>query len=278
MHRAPRSSEIAATDGPPTHAAIAAAVVVPLLFAAMYAACGWITADRQGLPVVRWEWERHIPLVPAMIVPYLSLDALLVGSFFLCRTRSELTVHIRRLVLALVVASIAFVAWPLDIGSDRPPAMGIWRQPFEILRAIDKCHNLCPSLHVAVCLIIWPVYARRATQLAARIAVHLGFIAVVVSTLLTYQHHVIDVLAGAVLAAACCATFRQRRSDELLTPRPLAPQQQDDTGAEEPQRGGTAERDARPRTALAVAVGAAGAEDQHVRRHRDHHLDDRPGE
>src|SRR5580658_5830778 len=79
---------------------VAAAIALPAVFWITYFGCAWITAQRAAASAPFWNWERNVPFVPAMIVPYLSLDLLLVGSIFLCGSRSELVGHVKRLMLA----------------------------------------------------------------------------------------------------------------------------------------------------------------------------------
>jgi hypothetical protein len=73
------------------------AAVMSAMFLACYSACLHITAARAPVPTLAFAWEATIPFVPAMVVPYWSIDLLFVGSFFLCRTRGELRTHVKRL-------------------------------------------------------------------------------------------------------------------------------------------------------------------------------------
>ena len=68
----------------------------------------------------------------------------------------------------------------------------------DLTRLIAGTHNLLPSLHVGLTLVIvltvWPHSKPLARWLIGLWALGLG-----ASTLLTHQHHVLDVLAGALL-------------------------------------------------------------------------------
>ncbi|MBI5209269.1 MAG: dual specificity protein phosphatase family protein [Elusimicrobia bacterium] len=50
------------------------AAACSLLFVIVYGGCGWITARRADVGACCFRWELLIPFVPAMIVPYWSLD------------------------------------------------------------------------------------------------------------------------------------------------------------------------------------------------------------
>ena len=60
-------------------------------------------------------------------------------------------------------------------------------------------HNLFPSLHIVLCLIVAETYARH-TRGVVRLLFSAWFVLIGVSTLLTWQHHLIDLLGGIVLA------------------------------------------------------------------------------
>ena len=188
---------------------LVAAIVVPAVYAIIYGVCGWITAGRGSLPAVYWWWEETIPFVPVMIVPYLSWDLLLVGSIFLCGNRPELKSHIERLMLVLGVAAAGFLVWPLQFGMARPAVHGVWQSVFTALWKIDSNHNMFPSLHVATSIIVWTIFGRHLKG-TLRWAMHAWFGLVVLSTLLTRQHHLDDVLGGAALGAISCLVFRPR--------------------------------------------------------------------
>ncbi len=46
-----------------------------------YGFCNWFTAQRAHVGTWYWEWEKHVPFVPELIVPYWSLDLLFIGAF-----------------------------------------------------------------------------------------------------------------------------------------------------------------------------------------------------
>ena len=61
----------------------------------------------------------------------------------------------------------------------------------EALGAFDKPFNQAPSLHIALLVILWAIYARHMPRWA-RIGLHVWAILVGVSVLTTFQHHFID--------------------------------------------------------------------------------------
>lgn len=188
-----------------------------LLFVVAYGLCNWLASQRPNLPTWFFDWEMRIPFVPAMIVPYWSIDLFFLGSFWACSDRRELEVDGRRIVCAILVAGLFFVLMPLRIAFPRPPVEGAFGAMFGLLRAFDQPHNLFPSLHVALWLILRAVYVRH-THGALQWAVKLWFVLIGASTLLTWQHQVVDVIGGFGLAAVCFHLFRESTRNLRVTP------------------------------------------------------------
>jgi membrane-associated phospholipid phosphatase len=173
-----------------------------LLFLVVYGACNRFTALRTDVGTWAYAWERFIPFVPLMIVPYLSIDLFFVAAPFICKDRDELRTFCRRVVLAILVAAMFFLLMPLRFSFPRPSADGLLGVVFNQFRALDLPYNQFPSLHIALRTILAGLYARH-TRGAPRVASDVWFSLIGASTLLTYQHHVIDVAGGFLLGALC---------------------------------------------------------------------------
>jgi len=195
-------------------------IVCSALFVIVYNGCTWITSRRSDVGTWFYDWEFHIPFVPAMIVPYWSIDLLFAGVFFLCPSRQELDALGKRIVAAILIAGACFLAMPLRLGFPRPEVSGFCGTLFDALRSFDQPYNLCPSLHMALRTILAYAYTQHMRG-AARGATHIWFSIVGFSTVLTYQHHVVDVAGGFLLAAICFYMFRETdpRHPVTRTPR-----------------------------------------------------------
>ena len=155
-----------------------------------------------------YDWEQIIPFVPAMIIPYMSIDLFFVAAPFLCRDRAELRILSRRILLAILLAGGCFLLFPLQLAVERPPVSGMMGELFNSFRQFDLPYNLCPSLHIALRTILAVHYARH-THGTVRWASNFWFSLIGLSTLLTYQHHVVDVAGGFVLAIICFYLIRE---------------------------------------------------------------------
>jgi protein-tyrosine phosphatase/membrane-associated phospholipid phosphatase len=188
---------------PPRALSAATAAWLSLLFIAVYGGTGWLTSVRSDVGTWWFAWERSLPLVPALIVPYMSLDLFFVAAPFLCVERAELRTFRRRITAAILAAGALFVAMPLEFAFPRPHPDGWPGAIFAALHGFDRPYNLFPSLHIAILLIVSGPFLRH-TRGVVRMLVAVWFGLIAVSTVFTYQHHVIDVAGGIALATLCC--------------------------------------------------------------------------
>lgn len=191
--------------------ALAASVGLSLLFLAVYGGCMWITTRRDDVGVFYFDWERAIPFVPLMILPYLSIDLFFVAAPFLFREEGSLRLFVRRVTAAILIAGFFFLIMPLRFAFPRPLAGGPLGGIFDWFRGMDGPYNLFPSLHAALLLFLVDAYARHSRG-PARIAVLCWFGLIGLSPLLTHQHHLIDILGGFALAAGCFLFIRPKFS------------------------------------------------------------------
>lgn len=144
-----------------------------------------------------------MPLWPWTIVPYWSIDLLYGLSFLLPRTRQEMDRHALALLSAQVISVSCFLLWPLRFTFERPELGGVYGWMFDVLMGFDKPFNQAPSLHIALLVIIWTMFARHMQRQPWRWLMH-GWMALIgVSVLTTWQHHFIDVPTGALAGFVC---------------------------------------------------------------------------
>src|SRR6266481_4961365 len=105
-------------------AAAITSVALSLLFVFVYGSCSWITSRRSDVGTWYYSWERYIPFVPLMILPYMSIDLFYVAAPFLCASREELRTLARRTSFAILVAGVFFLVVPLRLAVPRPQPLG----------------------------------------------------------------------------------------------------------------------------------------------------------
>ena len=202
MAAKPRTDGIERRSARSTWKALAASVGLSALFLVVYGWCNWFTSQRSDVGTLFFEWERLIPFVPLMIAPYMSIDLFFITAPFLCRNDRELTIFSKRIAVAILVAGVCFLLFPLRFAFDRPHADGWLGAVFDWFRQMDQPFNLLPSLHITLRTILAEFYARH-TRGLWRHASNLWFVLIGLSAVLTYQHHVMDVVAGFALGVYC---------------------------------------------------------------------------
>jgi protein-tyrosine phosphatase len=179
-----------------------------VLFMVVYGGTSYVTSLRSDVGTLMFDWERWIPFVPWLIVPYMSIDLFYVGAPFLCTSDEERRVFSRRISFAVLVAGTCFLLFPLRLARSAPAVPGVLGAIFAFLHGFDQPVNLVPSLHITLRAILIDTYARHSHGVR-RVLLHVWFSLIGFSTLLTYQHHVVDVLTGFFLAAVCFHLFRE---------------------------------------------------------------------
>ncbi len=163
-------------------------------------------------------WERTIPFLPWMIVPYMSSGLFFAGSFFWVRTHDQLRVLSQRLLLCTVVACLIFVLCPLRLSSTRPAVDSHLLAPlFAYLNFADRPYNQLPSLHVAYCMVFWSALKLGRTPLL-KVGLSIWLALVAISTLFIYQHHFLDVLSGLLLGGSSILAISPLAVGERYTP------------------------------------------------------------
>ncbi|MBX3229688.1 MAG: phosphatase PAP2 family protein [Labilithrix sp.] len=156
----------------------------------------------------------RVPLLPAFAPVYLGVHVFGVIPFCVIPEVRLLRRHLLGAVLIVLLSSVLWIALPVRV--DRPPidpaleGFGAW-----LLRGVysfDPTTNCFPSAHCAIA-----VYAAIGLRFArSRPLFGWGIVTaalICVSTVVTHQHYVADVLSGAVLAVlAAYGTQRKRKA------------------------------------------------------------------
>lgn len=183
-----------------------------------YQFANWAAGLHTHVGSIRFDWERVIPFLPWTIVPYWTIDPLFCLAFFICNNPAELKCHVRRVLTAQFVAIACFLALPLTLAIDKPATEGLTGLLFSALTVFDRPYNQAPSLHIALLVILWELYARHLRWYLHPV-LHAWALLIGVSVLTTYQHHFIDVPTGAALGVLCLWIWPQNQASPLATLR-----------------------------------------------------------
>lgn len=187
------------------------------IFIIAYSVCNQFAASRHDVPTLMFEWERQIPFIRELVVPYWTLDFFFCGAFFLCGSQVELNLLTKRLIAVTLASAALFLLFPLKLGLPRPEPEG-WTAPFfKALYFNDLPYNLAPSLHISLRSLIWVFYGAHLTGMVRRL-VKVWFILIGASTLFLWQHHLVDVASGFVMGWVIAALIPDPR--QLSTRNP----------------------------------------------------------
>lgn len=173
-------------------------VATSAAYVALYGLSNQLTSLRTDVGAGVFAWERAIPFVGWTVVPYLSICVFFALSFFIDTDAGRLRRHVMRLLIVLVVSVLCYAAFPLRFTFERPATQGLIGLLFEVLGHCDMPYNRAPSLHIGVLVLLWARFAP-VLRGAWAVGLHVWFALIGISVLTTYQHHVMDVPAGAAL-------------------------------------------------------------------------------
>ena len=169
-----------------------------LLFFPVYTAGGWVASRSDRVLALYLDSELTIRYVPSMVWAYISLYPMFLLPLFHLNV-AELSRLSRQSVLVIVIAGIAFITIPAKIGFPTLPSGDENDVLNRLIHAIDTPYNLVPSLHVSFTWLILLACAKHSSS--ALKWIYAFWIALVsASTILIHQHHLLDVVTGALLA------------------------------------------------------------------------------
>ena len=167
------------------------------------------------------DWETEIPFVPMFILPYMSSDILFCIAFLLPYTRFELRVLAARVLFIILSSVLLFTLLPLQFSFEKPEVTE-FEFLFTLLKA-DLPYNQLPSLHISFAIILWASMRTRIASLVIRGVLAGWLCLIVLSTLLVFQHHFIDlptgVLVGLIAIYLIPAQKRSFLTNRFTTPR-----------------------------------------------------------
>ncbi len=184
-----------------------------LVFALCYPLANLLAAHSHITRSIALPFEKALPFISWMIIPYLSSGIFFALSFFWVRSADDLRVLSQRLLLATVVATLVFALYPLQLSMVRPTISNpLFAALFEFLSVFDRPYNQLPSLHVAFCFIFWRSLQTSLVPTLARIVLAAWLALVALATIFTYQHQMIDVVTGLLLGLAASVLIRHGRT------------------------------------------------------------------
>jgi hypothetical protein len=180
---------------------------VTIEFVIVFFGADFVTAHRPERLHAFLPFELSIPLIPSMVIAYMSIYLIWIPAPFVLHKRHQVNRLGLALALVILVSGIGFLAFPAELGfppmSDDlaqldPGAANRWGSWLRLADRLNLDYDLIPSLHAALFVTTAGAYAHQAGRVG-RVVLGLWAAAVVASTVLTHQHHLIDAIAGLAL-------------------------------------------------------------------------------
>lgn len=152
--------------------------------------------------------DSHIPFIDSMIVPYACSLPFFMASFFMVNTQVQLVRLTHKLLLATLLACLCFYAMPLQFSYDVSAQLTHskhWQWAYQLLHSMDKPYNQLPSLHVVYAIVLLQSVWGSLASWLSKVAMTCLSVAIAVATVFTWQHHVLDLFAGVLLATVVLA-------------------------------------------------------------------------
>lgn len=184
--------------------------IIPLIFAVSFNMAVYC-----GSRIIAGDWyhyniesslDRMIPLWAPSVIIYLGCYLFWGANYILIAQQEKETVcqFFSADFLSRIVCLIFFLVFPTTNVRPVLDASGFWNQILSYVYSIDAADNLFPSIH---CLVSWFCYigirGKKNIPFWYRGLSCIMALLVCISTLLTKQHVIIDVIGGVVLAELC---------------------------------------------------------------------------
>ncbi|MBV6304992.1 phosphatase PAP2 family protein [Candidimonas humi] len=210
------SSEVRAAESRgayPWREALAWMLLLGLLFIVGYSVTNRWAATRPHAFSLHGAWDDWIPFLPWTIWPYLSLNAIFPVTFFAFDDVRSLRRHAMRIAAVQLACFALFSMFPsVNVRPLQHPG-GVSGMLFAQLHAFERPFNMFPSLHAAVLLLVWRAWLPRMHDRSGRARPGVRMLwdgwclLILLSTLTTWQHDLIDIAAGLGLGLLALAIW-----------------------------------------------------------------------
>lgn len=177
--------------------------IVLSIFLVMYLTANQLASQNVHRYEMFMDWELRIPLVPWMIVVYLSYVGVFLLLPLIMKSGQSIICLAYGFLTAILISTFVFVAFPGQLGYYRPEFVSGFNFLFQTLYEVDKPHNLYPSLHVTFSCLTALGMAHQVEIKWFRVAIACWALLIAASVVLVHQHHIFDIVTGLMLATFC---------------------------------------------------------------------------
>lgn len=184
--------------------------IIPLIFAFSFNMLVYVgsrmIADNWHHYNIESSFDAKIPFWPPSAVIYLGCYLFWAANYIIIsrQEKKEICQFFSADFISRVICFVFYILFPTTNIRPHVNSDGFWNQIMIFLYSIDAADNLFPSIH---CLVSWFCYialrGKKEYPFWYRAFSCIMAILVCLSTLLTKQHVIIDVVGGIVLAEVC---------------------------------------------------------------------------
>ena len=182
-------------------------LLLGLLFIVGYRATNQWAAVQGAVLSLHGPWDKGIPFVAWTLWPYVSLNLIFPCTFFAFQDVSALRRHAARIAAVQLASFATFALLPTVNVRPLPQPDGVTGVLYAQLRAFEQPYNMFPSLHAAVLMVTWLACLPALPRHAARTLWHGWCLLILASTVLTWQHDLLDVAGGVGLGVMALAIW-----------------------------------------------------------------------
>lgn len=147
--------------------------------------------------------DAKIPFVPAFFIPYCIwyLMIFIIPYYLYCKDKDKFIKYTMAYMLCSMIGNIVFISYPSTVARPTVTGTDIFSLIAKFIYWIDTPTNCFPSLHCAISMLfILYICESKNTNIITKISVCIISILIMLSTLFTKQHVVVDFISGDILA------------------------------------------------------------------------------
>ena len=129
------------------------------VFIFLYQSSGIYISKLNDVPSIYMRWEKNIPFISWLIIPYMSSGIFFIAIFFMCKTKERLYWLVKQINIITITSTIIFFLFPLQFAFEKPEVNNrVIGFLFKNLSELDTIFNLCPSLHISYAIIFTLIF------------------------------------------------------------------------------------------------------------------------
>lgn len=147
--------------------------------------------------------DTKIPFLPVFFIPYCIwyLMIFIIPYYLYCKDKDKFIKYTMAYILCSMIGNIVFISYPSTVARPTVTGTDIFSLIAKFIYWIDTPTNCFPSLHCAISMLfILYICESKNTNIITKISVCIISILIMLSTLFTKQHVVVDFISGDILA------------------------------------------------------------------------------